>query len=90
MTITVYSKPACVACDATYRKLDKHGIEYSSVNIIEDPEALTFVRGLDPSYAQAPVVLVEFADGTSAHWSGYSPDRLEKIAAAAASVDRQG
>ena len=81
MTITVYSKPACVACDATYRKLNKHGIEYKSVNIME---ALAFVRGLDPSYAQAPVVLVEFADGTSAHWAGYSPDRLDKIAAAAA------
>lgn len=84
MKITVYSKPACVACDATYRKLDKHGIEYNSVNIVEDPKALAFVRDLDPSYSQAPVVLVEFADGTSAHWAGYSPDRLEKIAAAAA------
>ena len=80
MTITVYSKPACVACDATYRKLNKHGIEYKSVNIME---ALAFVRGLDPSYAQAPVVLVEFADGTSAHWSGYRPSSIEKIAAAA-------
>ena len=78
MTITVYSKPACVACDATYRKLNKHGIEYNSVNIME---ALAFVRGLDPSYAQAPVVLVEFADGTSAHWSGYRPSSIEGLAA---------
>ena len=77
MTITVYSKPACVACDATYRKLDKHGIEYKSVNIME---ALSFVRGLDPSYAQAPVVLEEFADGTSAHWSGYRPCSIEGLA----------
>ena len=81
MTITVYSKPACVACDATYRKLDKHGIEYTSVNIIEDPEALNFVRGLDPSYAAAPVVLVEFEDGTSAHWSGYRPSSIEGLMA---------
>ena len=78
MTITVYSKPACVACDATYRKLNKHGIEYKSVNIME---ALTFVRGLDHSYAQAPVVLVEFADGTSAHWSGYRPSSIEGLVA---------
>ena len=78
MTITVYSKPACVACDATYRKLNKHGIEYKSVNIME---ALAFVRGLDPSYAQAPVVLVEFADGTSAHWSGYRPSSIEGLVA---------
>lgn len=79
MTITVYSKPACVACDATYRKLDKHGIEYTSVNISEDPDALNFVRGLDPSYAAAPVVLVEFKDGTSAHWSGYRPQHIENL-----------
>lgn len=79
MTITVYSKPACVACDATYRKLDKHGIEYTSVNISEDTDALNFVRGLDPSYAAAPVVLVEFKDGTSAHWSGYRPQHIENL-----------
>ena len=81
MTITVYSKPACVACDATYRKLNKHGIEYNSVNIIEDPEALAFVRDLDPSYSQAPVVVVEFADGTSAHWAGYRPSQIERLVA---------
>lgn len=81
MKITVYSKPACVQCDATYRTLDKRGIKYDTVNLIEDPEALNFVRGLDPSYAAAPVVLVEFEDGTSAHWSGYSPDRLERLVA---------
>ncbi len=28
MNITVYTKPACVQCTATYRALDKAGIEY--------------------------------------------------------------
>ena len=81
MTITVYSKPACVACDATYRKLDKHGIEYKSVNIIEDPEALTFAKSLDPNYSAAPIVHVQFEDGTSAHWAGYRPSSIEKLVA---------
>src|SRR5690606_35206648 len=31
--VTVYSKPACVQCDATYRALDKKGIEYTVVDI---------------------------------------------------------
>ena len=26
MTITVYTKPACVQCNATYKALDKQGI----------------------------------------------------------------
>ena len=28
MTITVYTKPACVQCTATYKALDKQGIAY--------------------------------------------------------------
>ena len=27
-TITVYTKPACVQCHATYKALDKIGLEY--------------------------------------------------------------
>ena len=83
MTITVYSKSNCVACDTTYRKLKKHGFDYTVVNIEEDPEALAFARSLDPSYSAAPIVHVQFPDGTDAHWSGYSPDRLNSLVAAA-------
>ena len=28
MSITVYSKPRCPQCDATYRALDKQGVSY--------------------------------------------------------------
>ena len=30
MTITVYTKPACVQCNATYKALDKQGIAYET------------------------------------------------------------
>ncbi|HLS24391.1 MAG TPA: glutaredoxin family protein, partial [Beutenbergiaceae bacterium] len=40
MSITVFSKPACVQCDATYRALNKHGLEYTIVDISADAEAL--------------------------------------------------
>ena len=33
MTITVYSKPACVQCNATYRALDKLDADYTVVDI---------------------------------------------------------
>jgi len=79
MSITVYSKPACVQCNATYRALDKLGTEYTVVDISEDADARDYVMSL--GHLQAPVVIV---DGE--HWSGYRPDRIkalgERLAAA--------
>jgi len=72
MSITVFSKPACVQCDATYRALDKNGLEYEVVDISVDAEALDTVKAL--GYQQAPVV---FADGD--HWSGFRPDRIKAL-----------
>ena len=73
MSITVYSKPSCVQCDATYRALDKRGIEYTVVDISQDAEALEMVRGL--GYMQAPVVVAG-----DAHWSGFRPHQISKLA----------
>jgi glutaredoxin-like protein NrdH len=79
MTVTVYTKPACVQCNATYRALDKKGIAYQSVDLSQDPEALERVRSL--GYMQAPVVVTE-----QDHWSGFRPDKIEELSQAAASV----
>lgn len=76
MTVTVYSKPACVACNATYRALDKKGIEYNSVDMSQDLEAMEYVVGL--GYAQAPVVIVD----ESNHWSGFDPDKIDELTSA--------
>ena len=80
MTITVFSKPACVQCDATYRALNKHGLEYTVVDISTDAEALASVKAL--GYQQAPVV---FADGD--HWSGFRPDRIKALVASLTQPD---
>lgn len=77
MTITVFSKPACVQCDATYRALNKYGLDYTIVDISTDAEALESVKAL--GYQQAPVV---FADGD--HWSGFRPDKIKALATKAA------
>ncbi|GAA4925027.1 glutaredoxin-like protein NrdH [Nesterenkonia rhizosphaerae] len=74
-SITVYTKPACVQCNATYRKLEKEGAQYTVVDVTEDAEALEYIRSL--GYLQAPVVVTE-----NDHWSGFDPDKI--IAAAAA------
>lgn len=72
--VTVYSKPRCVMCDATKRHLDKQGTPYTLVDISLDDEAREYVQSL--GYLQAPVVTVG-----DMHWSGYSPDKLDKLGA---------
>lgn len=72
--VTVYSKPKCAACDATYRALDKRGIEYSVVDISTDVNALEQVRAL--GYLQAPVVVAG-----DESWSGFRPDQITALAA---------
>jgi len=76
--ITVYSKPNCVQCNATYRALDAKGIVYEIVDLSEHPEVIEYVQDLDPAYMQAPVVVVDEHD----HWSGFRPDCIDRIAAA--------
>lgn len=74
MSVTVYTKPACVQCNATYRALDKNGVAYTSVDISQDADALERVRAL--GYMQAPVVITE-----DDHWSGFRPDKISGLAA---------
>jgi len=69
MTVTVYSKPACVQCTATTRALDRKGVDYTVIDISEDNVAFNLVRGL--GYAQVPVVIAG-----EQHWAGFRPDMI--------------
>ena len=73
MTITVYTKPACVQCTATYRALDSKGIDYEVLDLSQDPAALEQVKAL--GYLQAPVVITD-----EDHWSGFRPDKIDELA----------
>ena len=75
MSVTVYTKPACVQCNATYRALDQAGIDYNIIDITEDAQARDYVMSL--GYLQAPVVVAG-----EAHWSGFRPDRIKGLGAA--------
>lgn len=68
--ITVYTKPNCVQCTATFKVLDKAGIAYAKVDIGVDAEARDYVMAL--GYLQAPVVVAG-----DEHWSGFRPDRIK-------------
>lgn len=72
MAITVFSKPACVQCNATVRALDKKGIVYDVVDMSQDMEALEQVRSM--GYMQAPVVMAG-----DDHWSGFRPDKIAEL-----------
>lgn len=73
MTVTVYTKPSCVQCNATYRALDSKGIEYEVLDLSVDENALEHVKGL--GYQQAPVVVTD-----EDHWSGFRPDKIAELA----------
>lgn len=73
--VTVYSKPACVQCNATYRALDSKGIGYVIVDVTEVPAALEYITE-ELGYSQAPVVVVDDEN----HWSGFRPDKIAELA----------
>ena len=71
-TIAVYTKPACVQCNATYKALDKNGLDYTVVDITTNDQARDYVMSL--GYLQAPVVVAG-----DDHWSGFRPDRIKAL-----------
>ncbi|MBD3689804.1 glutaredoxin-like protein NrdH [Nanchangia anserum] len=73
MSITLYSKPRCVQCDATKRAFAKQGIVFTEIDMTVDAQALDYVKSL--GFTQAPVVV---ADGDS--WSGFRPDKIKGVA----------
>lgn len=77
-TITVYTKPGCVQCEAVFRALDKLQMPYRGVDISVDADARNYVMAL--GYLQAPVVYA----GPDNHHSGFRPDRLRQLTGVAA------
>ncbi len=71
-TITVFTKPSCGQCTATYRALDKQGLDYNVIDISQDDEARDYVMSL--GYLQAPVVVAG-----DEHWSGFRPERIKNL-----------
>lgn len=67
--VTIYSKPNCVQCNATYQALERKNIPYCVIDLTQDNTALDFVRQL--GYQQVPVVVIG-----QKHWSGFRPDML--------------
>lgn len=69
---TLYVKPACVQCDMTKRYLDKNGVEYSTVDVTKDENALEMI--LDMGFSSAPVVITD-----DKSWAGFNLEMLETL-----------
>lgn len=72
--LTVYTKPNCVQCTATKRKLEALGIPYKAVNLTTNPKGMELVKSL--GYQTAPVVVAD--DGK--HWGGFQPELIKEYA----------
>jgi glutaredoxin-like protein NrdH len=72
MTVTVYTKPSCVQCTATFKALDKAEIRYTVIDVATDERALEYVQSL--GYSTAPVIVAG-----EQHWSGFRPDRIKRL-----------
>lgn len=77
---TVYSKSGCVQCTATYRRLERAGVDYDTVDVTTDPAAIEYIKSL--GHRSLPVV--EVGDK---HWAGYRPDLIDALVAPESSAE---
>jgi len=73
MTITVYTKPACVQCDATKRRLNALGLEYDTIDITQDQAAFDKIVAM--GFQSAPVVITD-----DDAWAGFNLDKINGLA----------
>jgi glutaredoxin-like protein NrdH len=67
--VTIYTKDACVMCDATKKYLTRYNIPFDTKHVSDlTPEQIA-------DHRQAPVVIP--TNGPS--WSGFDPDRLKTL-----------
>lgn len=78
VTITVLSKPNCVQCSATYRKLDAEKLDYEVEDVYAEENMVT-IQTL--KHMSAPVVLVRDESGSIIdHWAGFNPTKITEVA----------
>lgn len=76
ITVTVYSRPGCVQCNATYRTLGKAGIEYDVQDAMEDANN-ALLHSLE--IQQAPGVIIRENAVVVDSWGGFRPDKIEEL-----------
>lgn len=77
MKVTVYTLPVCVQCNQTKKVMDRDGIEYDTVSLLDVPELAAEFK--EAGFLQAPIVVV---GNNGRRWSGFRPDLIKELAAA--------
>jgi glutaredoxin-like protein NrdH len=72
MTVTVYTKPSCVQCDATKRTLDKLGVAYEAIDVTVNEDAYTML--VEKGFRAMPVV-----NAGDEWWSGFNPEKINGL-----------
>ena len=80
MTVEVYSKPSCIQCTQSKKRLEQLGVEYSETDIFENPEAYKFVTET-LKFRAAPVIVIRNSEGEVVDsWSGFNPEKIATVA----------
>jgi mycoredoxin len=64
MAVTMYSTPWCGYCQRLKSQMTREGIEFTEVDIEQDPAAAEFVMSVNGGNQTVPTLL--FPDGTAA------------------------
>lgn len=73
MTITVFTNPSNLQCEATEQELAKLGVCYVAIDLTQNPS--TFEQIKDAGFKQIPVVI-----SPNSSWSGHRPDLIRQLA----------
>ncbi len=73
--ITVFTKHGCIQCEMTKNVLSNEGVEFNSINVEEDEQALDYVKN-ELGLTSMPVVEVEGEEP----FTGFQPDKLQELA----------
>lgn len=76
---TIYTRPECPQCDQTKAFMDRSGIPYTAVDLMESPDDMAAIKAL--GYAAAPVVITERPGEEAVHWSGINNYELQALKA---------
>lgn len=75
---TVYSRPGCMKCRATARKITKLGVPVEVLQLDDHPDKQDLMRA--EGWSSLPLVEVVTPEGETCRWSDMSTDDLDALA----------
>lgn len=80
LDVTLLTKPNCMQCSMTTRQLDAANIDYLTLDITQNANALEWA--LDHDFRAAPIVVVgDMSSDDFDAWSGFRPDKISNLLA---------